>query len=363
MKILLVSPYPYSHTSRGMDVLTRGFDEEGWDVTHLTFPHVFYTPKVKEMNKGRVQTIFARKIWFPYIDRFMFWFPRFLFQFVKKLNTLTVKDISFHDFDAVVLESGKPLFLLDLIPVQVPVIYRLSDSVRFVLGKSRHYHDLERQVFTRASHLIFKKEIYRSFLKQGQKEKVTVIENGMVIPKNLPLTPSFEEETLNAVYVGLHQLDFPTLKDLIEKLPQLQFHIIGPCLSKKQTKKLESFENFHFYYFLPKEEYMPLLRDANLAIFPFRRTEAMKWFGLTSKLLHFMYFGLPVISYPTGFPGEFDGIPIRIAQSKEEFIVQVLVTMKENTKIDYPIDFEYFSEENRMGEYKKFIRKLEMDLE
>ncbi|MBI9100674.1 MAG: glycosyltransferase, partial [Spirochaetaceae bacterium] len=158
--------------------------------------------------------------------------------------------------------------------------------------------------------------------------------------------------------VGLHQLDFFTVKILIEKISTCNFHIIGPCLSKKQILKLQGNKNFHYYPFLTKEEYMPMLKEADLAIFPFKRTEAMKWFGLTSKLLHFMYYNLPIVSYPTGLEGEFKDLPIHFADSPYEFLSQVQEVIAEGEKIRYNLDFEYYSCESRKNEYKKFIRTL-----
>ncbi|OQY37883.1 MAG: hypothetical protein B6229_07330 [Spirochaetaceae bacterium 4572_7] len=280
--VLLVSPYPYSISSRGMDVLTKSFDDEGWNVTHLTFPKAFYTPKVTKPENSKVNTIEARNSIFPYIDRIMFWFPKLLFDIVKWFNNRTVKNIDFSQYDYIVLESGKALFLMDLIPENVPIIYRLSDSVQLVLGKNKYYKELENIIFERSFKMIFKKEVYKNFLNDIEKNKTTVIENGMVIPKEIHSGNTYPDGSINAVYVGLHQLDFLTVSSLVRECSNCDFHIIGPCLSKKQVGKLEINKNFHYYPFLSKEEYMPLVKDATLAIFPFRRTESMKWFGLTS---------------------------------------------------------------------------------
>ncbi|MBN2627423.1 MAG: hypothetical protein JXA95_12215 [Spirochaetales bacterium] len=357
-KVLLVSPYPFSHSSRGMDVLTRCFDEEGWDTHHLVYPRVFYTPRVAPPRNTRVTCHWARKSWFPYIDRLMSWMPPFLFRLVRKLNNRTLRTFDFTAYDYIVLESGKPLFLMDIIPPSVPLIYRLSDSVRYVLGKNPSYIALEDEIYDRGARLIFKKAVYLDFLTPEQREKATVIENGMVLPPELDRAPSFPEGTKNTVYVGLHRLDAPTLETVLIDHPDCSFHIIGPCLSKGTVKKLGRYGNFRYYPFLSKEEYMPLLRDADLAVFPFVRNESMKWFGLTSKFLHFMYFRLPIVSYPTGFPGEFDNLPVVFAENREDFSRLVGNILGKGEKIDYPIDFDYYSRESRDREYKRFIGTL-----
>ncbi len=357
-KVLLVSPYPYSHSSRGMDVLTCCFEEEGWDVTHLTYPRFFHTPTVSSPENSRVNIILAPRAKLPYIDRIMFWVPRFVFNSIKAINNHAVKQMDFIQYDYIVLESGKPLFLMDLIPENTPIIYRLSDSVQLVLGKNPAYHALEKKVFERSYKMIFKKEVYRQFLGKHLKDKTTVIENGMAIPETLSTRKPFIEGSKNAVYVGLHQLDYNTVKKLLQSCPSCRFHIIGPCLVKTQVMRLKPYRNFFYYPFLNKEEYMPFLRDASLAIFPFKRTKPMRWFGLTSKFLHFMYFRLPIVSYPTGVDGEFDGLAVRFADSVPDFVTAVQDVLERGEKVDYDLDFEYFSNERRKGEYKNFIRNL-----
>lgn len=357
-RVLLVSPYPYSISSRGMDVLTNCFDEEEWDVEHLTYPLAFYTPKIKAPKGSNVKLLQAKKSLFPYVDRFMYFIPKFLFNIIKKVNNLSIKDIDFKAYDYIVLESGKALFLMDVIPDNIPIIYRLSDSVKLVLGKNKFYQNLEDIVFKRSFKMIFKKEVYKKFLLEEHRDKTTVIENGMAIPEVLDSKPSFEIGSKNAVYVGLHQLDFQTVKELVISCNNCHFHIIGPCLGKKDIVKLEQYSNFHYYSFLSKEEYLPMLRDATLAIFPFKRTESMKWFGLTSKILHFMYFKLPVVLYPTGVEGEFDNLQVRFADSIKSFVEQVTEVLTKDEPVEYNLDFDFYSSENRKKEYKEFIRTL-----
>ena len=102
---------------------------------------------------------------------------------------------------------------------------------------------------------------------------------------------------------------------------------------------------------------MPVLKHADLAIFPFVRTERMKWFGLTSKFLHFMYFGLPVVSYPTGLPGEFDGLPVRFAADRRAFVNHVGEALT-GKPVSYNLDFTYYGPEARLEEYRAVVRGL-----
>ena len=358
-KVLLVSAYPYSRSSRGMDVLTQAFECEGWDVHHLTFPNVFYTPEIPPPSDTKTTMHYARKSWFPYIDRYMWRLPCFAYYIIRRLNTNTIRSvINLADFDVIVLESGKPLFLLHLIPPHVTVVYRQSDSVRLVLGKNPWYRKEEDDAFSQADLIILKKKLYTDFVPAALRHKTRVIENGMAVSEGTVNINPFSKDTLNAVYNGLHALDVSILCMLCDSYPEVNFHIIGPCLRPGGIKKLRRFNNFQHYPFLVKETYMPMLEFADLAIFPFTRNETMKWYGLTSKFLHFMLFKLPIVSCPTGFPGEFDGLPVRFAEGAEEFRDAVGLMLGQKP-VEYPIDLKRYSAESRLDEYRKVVSELE----
>ena len=172
-KVLLVSAYPYSKTSRGMDVLTECFEELNWDTSHLTFPKVFYTVKKSKRFDTSVKEFISNTALVPYVDSVMYWFPKPLFDIMVQYQRHKASFIDFGAYDCIVLESGKPLFLLDLIPDSTKIIYRQSDSVRYVLGRNKHYIGLEDLVLKRAEKIIVVKERFKNLLdKEVQKKTI-----------------------------------------------------------------------------------------------------------------------------------------------------------------------------------------------
>ena len=344
-----------------MDVLTQAFEIEGWDVHHLTFPRVFYTPDIKAPPDKGIRCIQPPRARVPYVDRYMWWLPRRIFEAIRKHNVRTLRGaVDFKKYDIIVLESGKPLFLLPEIHkagISDRLVYRQSDSVRLVLGRGKWYRDLEDRAFQVSSRIILKKKLYEDFIPEKFRTNAVTVENGMALPDETDAGAPFTPGSQNAVYVGLHALDAETLQKLLSDFPDVIFHIIGPCLRSHQKRRLKRFTNFKFTRFLPKEEYMPMLRHADLAIFPFVQTENMKWFGLTSKFLHFMYFQLPIVSFPTGLPGEFKDLPVHFANSRQDFIDHVRRALDEKPVV-YNIDFEYYSPQSRMDEYRAVVRNL-----
>ena len=357
-RVLLVSAYPFSQTSRGIDVLTEAFEREGWDVEHLNFPRTFYTPKIPAPPDIKFRLLQSSLTWLPYIDRFMWWLPRCLFEIIRLINIRSLGNIvNLSSYDFVVLESGKPLFLLPEIPGTVKMIYRQSDSVNLVLGRGRWYRELENAAFRISSLIILKKDIYRNYVPKNSLKRTVIVENGMTFPDEMVAKNPFRKGSLNAIYVGLHPLDMKTLLLLLKRLKNVDFHIIGPCLNVFQRQILRKFSNFFYEKFLAKEIYFPMLKHSDVAIFPFIRTEKMKWFGLTSKFLHFMYFKLPIVSYYTGLPGEFGKLPVKFVKDRFDFIDKVADSIMEKP-VTYTVDFDYYSLRMRMNEYRKVVREL-----
>ena len=358
-RVLLVSSYPFSQTSRGMDVLTEAFEREGWNVDHLNFPRAFYTPKIPPPQGIKVRSLQPSLTWLPYIDRFMWWIPRCLFEIIRSINIRTLDGIvNLSSYSFAVLESGKPLLLLPEMPDTVKIIYRQSDSVNLVLGRGRWYCELENAVFRNATLTILKKDVYRNYVPKNCRDKIVVVENGMAFPDEISARNPFREDSLNAIYVGLHPLDMKTLLLLLRRLRAVDFHIIGPCLNVFQRQILRIFSNFFYSRFLPKEVYMPMLKHSDVAIFPFVRTKKMRWFGLTSKFLHSMYFKLPIVSYYTGLPGEFEELPVKFAGNRTDFVDEVENSIMKKP-VTYAVNFDYYSPQMRMNEYRQVVRDLQ----
>ena len=357
-KVLLVSTYPYSKTGRGMDVLTESFEECGWQTEHLVFPNVFYTVKKIKIFETKVKELYSRKALIPYIDSVMKWFPQFLFNIMVSYQKKKASFIIFSNYDFIVIESGKPLFLLDEIPKSTKVIYRQSDSVRYILGKNKFYIGLEDQIFDRAEKIVVVKERFKTMLNPVIQKKTEVILNGYSIPENIKLFNPYKDGSINAVYVGLMKLDFKTLQLLCVQNSKVNIHIFGSCLKKWEVVKLNKSKNFSFHGFQPREKYLSYIKFADIAIFPFKKTEGMKWTGFTTKYLNFMYFNLPIVSFLTGDKSEFDSMGVQFADTPTEFAKIVKDVLRKGEKGNAEIDFKFYSHEERKKEYMKFIDSL-----
>ena len=357
-KVLLISPFPYSKTSRGMDVLTECFEELQWDTNHLIFPNVFYTVKKSTPFNTTVKEFITKKSFFPYVDSVMKSFPNLLFDLMLLYQRQKASFLNFSEYDYIILESGKPLFLLGLIPNTTKIVYRQSDSVRYVLGKNKYYIGLEDEVLQRAEKIIVVKDRFKEILDKKFQEKAQIIRNGYTIPENLNLINPYTVNSLNAIYVGLTKLDVNTLSIICSKIPHLNVHIFGACLTRLDQWRLRNIKNIFYYGFQPKEIYLPYIKYANVAIFPFKDWDGMKWVGFTTKYLNFMYYKLPIVSYLTGEKSEFDGMGVYFAADENDFANTVSKIIESPKKVDSGIDFKFFSHAQRKREYREFINTL-----
>ena len=358
-KVLLISQYPYSKTARGMDVLTECFEELNWDTSHLTFPNVFYTVKKTKPFPTTVKEYIARKAIIPYVDSLMRWFPKPLFTMMLSYQKRKTSFIDFAAYDYIVVESGKPLFLLDSIPESIKIIYRQSDSVRHILGKNKYYIGLEDKILHKAEKIIVVKERYKKLLDEKFHKKVQVIRNGLSIPENIKLTNPYQGNSTNAVYVGIKMLDVKTLKEICLKNPNLKVHIFGTCLTKLDLLRLRKIKNFFYYGFQPREKYLPFIKYADVAICPYKDWYGMKA-GFTTKYLNFMYFKLPIVSYSAGQESEFAGMGVYFVSGAEEFADKVSQIIRSKEKVNLKIDFNFFSHNERKKEYRQLINSLDI---
>ncbi|MCG8453865.1 MAG: glycosyltransferase [Spirochaetales bacterium] len=356
-RVLLVSPYPYTPTNRGMDLLTLAFENAGWETHHLIFPNVFYTVKKKKTFQTQVVELKAKKTLIPYVDSLMKRLPSWVFQWILQHHKKAVRHINFAQYDAVVLESGKPLFLQDLIPAGCQKIYRQSDSVRLVLGKNPDYIALEDKMIAQSDHVLVVKERFRDSIPQVHQDKVHLIINGFSFPANHDYPNPYPPGSKNAIYVGLTDLDAECILETCKKNPDITFHFFGAGL-KRIKRQIKGLPNLMNHGFTSMAEHLPYLTHATLYVFPFQRNELMSLVGLTSKFYMAMRCQLPIVCYRMEPAEEFKNLPVDFCDSPQEFAETVFQVAQKPTPREYPLPWKKLSRESRLKEYTDFIHLL-----
>lgn len=353
-KILVASSLPYSQSNRGIDIITEALIDMNMNVTHLTFPS---KEAFLKDNKNFTQLgIKGRKI--AYYERIMKNFPKNITQYFINQTIKPLKNFNFSDYDYIILESGKPIFLIDLIPDKVPIIYRQSDSVKYILSRNKLFQSYEEKIIDKAYKIIVVREIFKNLLNDKYKEKTFVIPNGFNIPDDYEDYNPFRTNN-NIIYLGYTTIDFKTVYYICKNNPEIHIHIIGRPLVKKQINKLKrKFSNFHYYGTMNAIQYNKYLKYSDLAIVPYKKDKKLEFIGLNSKYLNFMYFKLPIVSYKVGQLDEFNGSKVFFVENKREFSIKI----KENIgkKIDYSesIDFKSLSKKELIKKYQSLFLEI-----
>jgi len=356
-RVLIVSGIPWSHSNRGIDLITELFVEEGFYVEHLVFPH-YYTYKnnwssfkVREDLENFRQIFSQNSI--PFDDSVMFWLPKFVKKPIFMSHLRSVKNVDFNKFDIIVIESGKPVLLCDALPEEAFVIYRQSDPV-WIMYKDNAMKEYEKKVYERANLILVPRRKIGMKIPDEFQSKVRIWENGFNVPKVTDYkNPYAENGGKKAVYLGYTPIHRETLEAVAWKNQDCEFHIIGNCISKASMVSISKrHKNVIFHGTLPADKYLGYIKYADFAFVPYARIRALEYIGLNSKFLLFMFFGLPIVSYSVG---AIDGnYGIFFVNNLQEFLEKI-ESVKKLGKIQYNIDWKYYSSEGRKGELKQIL--------
>lgn len=277
-KILVVSIVPYSHTNRGIDTITSHFIEKGYEVSHLMFGinSLKEIIKIDKIKIDKFQQLFSKSSYFSYLGIMGRYLPDFLLKHIIKKTNESIKYINFKDFDLIVLETGKPLFLLDVIPKNISLIIRMSDPIEYSFKNRRKlFEELEKKAIKRACLTLVAHEKLEEFYKKDFDNIVlwkTGFDEIRTIKKNIGNDNS-------VVYMGNTGIDYKLLKYLAFKNEKIKFYIIG------KHKKKNLGKNIIFLGYLDSTKYVELINKSKCFFMPFNDYEVnrLKMLGMTSK--------------------------------------------------------------------------------
>lgn len=344
-RVLIVSGLPYSKTNRGIDVMTSYFIEKEYQVEHLVFPVNKLKKDIIPQNRkeSNFKQIIPKKTYYAYLGLMGRIFPQFLLKLIVKQNQKLVKEIKFSEFDLIVLESGKPLFLLDKISEKIPIILRISDVIEMSFGaKNKYFQELERKGIERAKLTLVvnekSKEVYKS-------KNVVVWRNGYEKDEKENTNEKILNESKKIVYMGLAEIDYNLIEYLAERNQELDFYIVGPFKDKLKRK------NVYFTGYLTKELYIQLLEGASCFLLPYSKRNIKRAYlaDFTSKMYVAMDKNIPILSIKYG----------GIDKDIEEFKLYTFETFNEaGKKLEKIINLE---KKAKTKEVKYFLEGLTVE--
>jgi len=354
-KILVASSLPYSQSNRGIDIITEALLDMDMSVAHLTFPS---KESFLKNDKNFTQLgIKGRKI--AYYERIMKNFPKNITQYFINQTIKPLKNFNFSDYNYIILESGKTIFLIDLIPDKVPIIYRQSDSVKYVISKNTLFQNYENKVINKSQFILTVNSFFYEELKKEFPTKIKLIRNGINIPRDTVLSNPYKDgEKIKALYFGLFPLDYKDVLYAVAKFQKTDFHFIGPRIfSKFELNTLKKYPNFFYHGHQDNKTINSFLKYADFVFIPYKNSYKLRYFGLTSKYLISMYYNKPIISKKIGLINEFKDLNVLFYENKDE-LDKCLKKVKKDYQVFYNLDFNKFSKEEKIKEYKDFFERV-----
>jgi len=360
LRSLVISSIPWSQSNRGIDILTEGLIDCGFEVDHLVFP-IYRNNKNNISNSyhdGKLRQISALKTKVPYDESFM-WFMhnKFFMDEITKFHLKSIKNIDFEQYDLVVIESGKPVMLTESISKNSKLIYRQSDPV-WMMYRNKYLQELEFKTIKRSDLILTVREDFKRKIPEEFQEKTKTWVNGFSIPDEFLNSNPYRKTKKNGVYLGFSRIDYKTLELISKYNKDCDFHIIGTKPENFLTLlKLKKIQNLHFYGYMKPYDYIRYIKYADFGIVPYlKKWNPIRYIGLNSKYLLYMYFSLPIVSYKVGIQEEFKGLPVFFANSYEDFLEQVN-SAKNMPKIHYNIDFSFLSRSGRKKELLEILKE------
>lgn len=369
MRVLVIGFMEYTPNSqRGINVLTTSLAEQGLDVTFFTFPTYLwecFSKQRRSLLKGKVVDLgggvtvsnLTKIVPIPYSSsRFPSKIKKIFFRIFEFNHAKPLLDLNINDYDIVVIESGKGVFLEGFLKGP-KIIYRQSDPVEF--GLDRDLASYERRLIKKADlTLVVNQVILDKYQKESPEltKKMVLWENGFSVPNNGTYSNPYKTFP-NAVYFGLFPVNWEAVSTLAEKIPDLTIHIFGPF--KKNPNCLP--KNIVLYGFRSHVFLSNFLKFANLFLLPYKDIpERHEISDKTSKLLLAMHFNLPIIASPFSHSERLKKYDVVTTKTVEEFVDKVQQSIIYNQKIAYKLNLKCYAIVERKLELINIIKNLEI---
>lgn len=359
MRILIISGQEYSKTNRSIDTITEYFLEKNYKVDHLVFGinKLGKRKKITEFKAKSFRQLYSKESYFSYLGLMGKFFPDILLKFIKKQTIQTVNSINFSEYDLIILETGKPLFLLDIIPNNIPIICRQSDPLEISIRSNRKFFKkIEKKAFERS---VFSLIAHKKAVEEYNGLKNLLEWKSGFERKKIKVIKKNSERKKILSYMGMFKLDYDLIKELALSYPNSEIHIVG------NYKDYLNLPNVIFHGYLSYNEYMEILKMSDCFIVPYHKEEVqrMKKLGLTSKYYIPMGMGIPVLTKSYGELEE-DIVEYNIytynkledAKIKLEFILKN--KFEKNEKIEFFL--ESLTIENRKNELERILKEYKL---
>ncbi len=239
----------------------------------------------------------------------------------KKTNNKFNKEIANNKDSLFILEGPWHYYTLKKNGVK-NIIYH-AHNVEYLLRSNdpfqEYVKELERQVVTEAIHIFaITEEDKESFIRiyNIDEKKISLSPTTFKEPKKKwVLNTNKEIIFLASIYkANIDSAGF--IIELARKMPEYKFHIIGSVCYK--LKSLHPPPNVNLHYVVSEEKKEELYLRSSIALNPM-----FSGAGMSTKLMEYISYGIPVISTEFGRRGWFKDLNIVIAETLDEYQTKI----------------------------------------
>lgn len=364
MKILVVGFMDFrAESQRGINVLTTSLAEQGLDVTFFTFPTYLwecFSKQRRSLLKGKVVDLgggvtvsnLTKIVPIPYSSsRLPSKIKKRFFRIFEFSHAKPILDLNINDYDIVVVESGKGVFLERFLKGPI-IIYRQSDPVEY--GLDPDLAEYERRLIGKADLTLIVNQIILEKYQQEAPDlarKMVLWENGFDVPENVVYNNPYKN-TPNALYFGLFPINWEAISLLAKKMPNLSIHIFGPFTRPRGLPG-----NVVSHGFRPHRQILNYMKYADIFLLPYEDIpERHELADKTSKLLLAMYYKLPIIASPFSYSGRLAKYGIFVSDSLEGFISHVGNCLSKSKGKNYQTNLKDYSIASKKQELIKILK-------
>lgn len=259
----------------------------------------------------------------------VFYVPLFFLSFLplQIARMLMRLDVNyFYDKDIVVDSDPYSLFTAILLKEtykNINIIYRQSDAIGYISGKTSYIKKIEDEVLSISDKIFLVNESQKCFLKKSLILKSFVVPNPVKVSKAQVKAISEKREKLfnekkmgkrTFFYYGKLEIDKVLLSKLANTFPKDTFIIAGNYLAENQSPK-----NIIYTSFITQEKINKYLIEATALFLPYLIDGKMApMLELTSKIVDSLSIGCPV--YAIGVSDKIKQHGVKVARDKAEFI-------------------------------------------
>ncbi|MCF8303739.1 MAG: glycosyltransferase family 4 protein [Bacteroidales bacterium] len=246
---------------------------------------------------------------FPFYFRFWKKYLDTIFQAEKNIRVIHIHDLPLAKLGIYYKRKRKVKFILDLHenwPALLATSHHTNTPLGKLLSSNRQWIEYEKKMIGEADSIIAVADEMKQRILPYAGNNITVVENAISLKRiNISTKPKIEDNYLDLIYTGginYHrgvQIVIQALPRIIEKIPNIRFHVVGSgaymerIMTLTQETGVGDYVTFHGWK--SQQEVYELINQSDLAVIPHLKSVQTDN-SSPNKLYQYMYIEKPILA-------------------------------------------------------------------